>query len=100
MRSRFVAFAALIAVLMTLVVPFVALAAEEETGDEATTTSTFVEGEGPAVPIVVEEPEEEEQPWTARFLIPILVLTAILIIAPVTFVYFARIKNRYRVVGS
>ena len=100
LRPRIFAAAAVGLLAVSLLSPAVALATEEEPAEETTTTTTFAEGEAPAVVVPVEEPEEEEQPWTARFLIPILVSSAILIIAVVAYVYLARVKNRYRVVGS
>ncbi len=75
------------------------LGAEEEGGEDVTTTVD------PSAPQPAEpDPAPEEiaivQPWTARFLIPALVGTALLLIAGVTLYYFIRIKNRYRVVAD
>ena len=52
----------------------------------------------PAVVLISEDAEADEQPWTARFLIPLLVGSAILIVGGVGLYYLIAIKNRYRVV--
>jgi hypothetical protein len=56
-------------------------------------------GDQPAVMIPVPELEEPEQPWTARFLIPLLVVTAILLIIAVPIVYNHSVRHRYKVVS-
>lgn len=98
MSQRRLALIALALLIGTVFAPVAAIAAEEEV-EETTTTTTFAEGQGPAVvvPPIVEE--ETEAPWTERFLIPTLVITGILIVGGVALYYFARVKNRYRVVG-
>lgn len=91
---------ALAAVTIVLIVAPLAAAVDEEPPVTEETTTTVADGDGPAVVIPPEEPEESEQPWTDRFLIPTLVATAVLVIAGTTLFYFARVKGRYRVVGS
>ncbi len=65
-------------------------AAPEVTRNEATS--------GAAVDIAVEEEAPEEQPWTARFMIPAMVaLTAVVVVLSAV-VYGLRVRARYRVV--
>ena len=44
--------------------------------------------------------EEDEQPWTSRYLIPTLIVLTVLLIGGITIYYFVAIKNRYTVVES
>jgi len=91
---------ALLAVLLLFALPTTAaLAGQEEESTEDVVTTTLDPGAPqPAEPDPPAEVIEIEQPWTARFLIPALVVTAILVVGGVAIYYFARIKNRYRVV--
>jgi hypothetical protein len=98
MRARFSASVVLLLIVASLVLPLAAVAVEEAPADEPSTTTTFAEGEEPAIVDPALEVEAEEQPWTARFLYPALVATAVLIIAGVMLRYIVRIKGRYRVV--
>jgi len=72
-----------------------------ETTGETTETSVapelYGDGEAPAIIIAEEEVEEFEQPWTARFLIPLLVVTAILLLIGVAIAYNSSIRTRYKV---
>jgi len=97
MTKRFSALVPLAVLLLTLTAP-VALAVEEGGADETTTTTTFAEGEAPAVVVPPPEAPDTELPWTDRFLIPTLVVTALLVVGGVTIYYFTRVKNRYRIV--
>lgn len=74
---------------------------EDETAETTETTVAAVPisaGEQPAVVIPPPEIEEPEQPWTARFLIPLLVVTAIVLIIGVVIAYNHSIRHRYEVV--
>jgi hypothetical protein len=50
---------------------------------------------------VIPPPEADvpEQPWTARFIIPLLVVTAIVLVIGVVIAYNRSIHNRYKVVA-
>ena len=45
------------------------------------------------------EHEEPEQPWTARFLIPLLVVTALVVVIGVAIAYNHSVRHRYKVVA-
>ena len=54
----------------------------------------------PAEPVEEATEEEDEQPWTARYLIPTLIVATIVLIVGLALYYFIAIKNRYTVVQS
>ena len=79
-----------------------ALATEEQGGDdteevEETTSTTAWEGEGPAVVIPDAEDAEEDQPWTARFFYPTIVIATVLLIVGVAVGYNRNIRQKYMV---
>lgn len=103
-RIQRIVLVALTAVLaLTVAVP--AFGADHAQADEAETTDTTVvaveisTGDEPAVVIPPAEIEVPEQPWTARFIIPLLVVTAIVLIIGVLIAYNRSIRNRYKVVA-
>jgi hypothetical protein len=78
----------------------------DHTGEaKADTTDTTAEavpisvGDQPAIVIPPPSAEEPEQPWTSRFLIPLLVVTAIALVIGVVIAYNRSVRNRYRVVA-
>ena len=100
--TRFIRFAALAlatALLFAVASPAFASDEEAETTGETTETTVdpYADGEAPAVIVAEEEAEEAEQPWTARFLIPLLVVTAVLLIVGVAIAYNSSIRTRYKV---
>ena len=52
----------------------------------------------PAVVVPEEAEEEAEDPWTARFLAPAVVVIAVVAIGASASYYIVRIRGRYRVV--
>ena len=98
---RFVALALATTLLFAIASPAFAGGEEGEHAEETTETTIaadpFADGEVPAVIIPVEEAEEFEQPWTARFLIPLLVVTAIVLTIGVAIAYNSSIRTRYKV---
>lgn len=52
----------------------------------------------PAVEVPEAEGEDEEDPWTARFLAPAVVAIAVLTVGASLAYYVVRIRGRYRVV--
>ena len=52
----------------------------------------------PAVEVPDAEGEDEEDPWTARFLAPAVVAIAVLTVGASLAYYVVRIRGRYRVV--
>ncbi|HSJ71128.1 MAG TPA: hypothetical protein VLA29_05705 [Acidimicrobiia bacterium] len=97
----------LVACLALLAVVIVALpaAATEGTTEEETVTTTiapepvFENGE-PAVVVPPVEAAEDEQPWTARFIYPTIVVVTILLIVGLAIGYNRSIRNRYVVVSD
>jgi hypothetical protein len=101
-RIRRLALLSLIAVLF-MVAASPAHATEDSTETEVTETTVGPvqnsEGEGPAIeapPVVIEVPE---QPWTARFIYPAIVVITILLILALIIGYNHKIRNRYQVVS-
>lgn len=52
----------------------------------------------PAVEVPEEAEAEEEQPWTIRFLAPLTVALAVVIVGGALTYYVVRVRGRYRVV--
>ena len=92
-------FLIVLAVLLAVVaLPATALAG----GDAIVVAAEGEEPVDPSQPPVVVEPEAEEpeeQPWTARFLVPAAVVLAVVIFIAVLLYWIVRIKTRYRVVA-
>ena len=92
----------LIAVLSTVVVS-PAHATEDSTETEVTESTVapvqISEGEGPAVEVPAVVIEVPEQPWTARFIYPTIVVITILLIIGLIIRYNHKIRNRYEVVS-
>ena len=91
----------LLAVILSLVltVPGLAAATEAE-GEESTAVTEEAEFDsgGAAVEVPPEAVEDDTQPWTSRFMYPLLVGGTVLLVVFLIIYYFARIKGRYEVV--
>jgi hypothetical protein len=92
-----------LAVLLLIAVAAPALGSESEAAEDDTTETTVAavpisSGEEPAVMIPPAEHAQPEQPWTARFLIPLLVVTAIVVVIGVAIAYNHSVRHRYKVV--
>ena len=100
--NRIVVLALAALLISALAAPSFAAEGEDE-ATEATDTTVAVEpvsaGEGPMVMIPAPEIDEPEQPWTARFLIPLLVVTAIVLVIGVAIAYNHTVRHRYKVVS-
>ena len=101
-RTHKLALLSLIAVLVLAVVNPV-LATEDSTEGETPATTVapeqISEGEGPAIEAPPAEVEAVEQPWTARFIYPAIVVVTIILIVGLAIGYNRSIRNRYEVVG-
>lgn len=91
--------------ILTLLVSSLPATAAEDTGgateEETTTTTTgVIEFEYlPAVTVPPPAPEEAEQPWTTKFLIPTGLALATIAIFVTVVQYFLRVvRSRYKVV--
>jgi hypothetical protein len=103
-RIQRIVLVALTAVLaLTVAVPAFGADHAQQDGAEATDTTVVAvpisAGDEPAVVIPPAEIEVPEQPWTARFIIPLLVVTAIVLVIGVLIAYNHSIRNRYKVVA-
>jgi hypothetical protein len=93
-----------VAAILLLVLALPVLAAEQADDESAESTETTVAavsisaGEEPAVVVPPAEIEQPEQPWTARYLIPLLVVTAVVVLFGVVVGYNHSVRNRYKVV--
>ncbi|MCL1593437.1 MAG: hypothetical protein M3132_03680 [Actinomycetia bacterium] len=99
--NRLILLAVTAFLVMAITAP--AMATEESTGDATTETTVapevIFEGEGPAVVVPPAEEAEVEQPWTARFIYPVIVLVTVLLIIGLAIGYNRSIRTRYRVVS-
>jgi hypothetical protein len=99
-RTQRLTLLSLIAVLV-MVVASPALATEDSTEVETTETTVapeqFSEGEGPAIEAPVAEAETPEQPWTARFVYPLIMVITIILIVALAIGYNRSIRKRYHV---
>jgi hypothetical protein len=64
----------------------------------AAEVSASVVAQEPAVSIPEDAETEEEQPWTARYLIPTLMVMGLVVLVAVLIAYGVRLRGRYRVV--
>lgn len=95
---------ACLAVMAVLIVALPAFATEGTTEEDTVTTTIAPEpvsenGE-PAVVIPPVAEVEDEQPWTARFIYPTIVVVTILLIVGLAIGYNRSIRNRYIVVSD
>ena len=97
MRSRSILLATL-ALLIVALIPAMAIAEEHEEG--ADEPAVVVDDGGAAVPVPPLEVEAEEQPWTSRFLPPMLVLLTVLTIVGLASYYIFGIRRKYDVVAE
>jgi hypothetical protein len=100
--NRIVVFVSLLILVVALAAPAMAT---ESSDDSADTTDTTVEpvqiseGEQPAVVAPPIEEGEAEQPWTARFLYPLIVVGTFVLIIGVAIGYNSSVRTKYKVVG-
>jgi hypothetical protein len=83
-----------LAVLLAMTVAmFSGATALAGTGADAET----VAGDAPAVEAPADAVDEEEQPWTARFLAPTTLLLGLVALGGSVMYYAVRVRGRYRV---
>ncbi len=85
---------ALAVLLLFVPAPLGALATTPASADSPATTLLAQ----PAVEVPEEVEEEEEQPWTMRFLAPATIAIAVITVGAALAYYVVRIRGRYRVV--
>lgn len=103
--KRFSRIVALVS-LAVLVVAFAAPAMATESPDDSTETTVATaepvqisEGEGPAIVVPPIEEGTVDQPWTARFIYPLIVVGTVVLILGLAIGYNRSIRTRYKVVG-
>lgn len=74
------------------------VATEEPAGDDAPDEPQFPKGQEPAEMAPADAPDEEEQPWTARFLAPAILTLGVLGLVGSVAYYGIRVRSRYEVV--
>jgi len=93
-----------LALMFVFVLSVPALATEESTEGDTTATSVapvqISEGESPAVEAPPPDESVVEQPWTARYIYPTIVIVTLLLIVGVVIAYNRGIRSRYRVVSE
>lgn len=102
--KRVVLFALAAAFVVALAGPAFATESQDDSGDTGTTDTTVVsepvfEDSEPAIIIPPGEIEVEEQPWTARYLYPSIVIGTAILLIGLIFGYNRSIRHRYKVVA-
>jgi len=90
---------------VVLGIPATAFGAEQVAFTEAETEETEpatenMSGVTPAVEAPAADGEEAEQPWTARFLAPALLVLGIIAVVLVVVYYGVRMRGRYEIVDD
>ena len=99
--ARIVVLALVALLVMGLTVPAMATESsepEEETTDTTVAPEPVFENGEPVLIIPPETIEEEEQPWTSRFIYPTLVAVTILLLIGLGIWYNRNIRRKYEVI--
>lgn len=94
-------FLAVLGLVVALAIGPAVLAQEDVPEAETTQTDGGVVAEvpEPAVEITPGAPDEEEAPWTFRYLVPTSMVLALLVVVGSIVAYFLRVvRTRYRIV--
>ena len=100
--SRIVAFVSLLVLVVGLAVPAMAT---ESPADSAETTETTVapvqisEGGEPAIIAPPVEEGSSDEPWTSRFIYPLIVVGTFVLIIGLAIGYNRSIRSKYKVVA-
>jgi hypothetical protein len=100
--NRTVAFVSLLVFVVALAAPAMATESSDDSADTTDTTAEPVqisEGEQPAVVAPPIEEGEVEQPWTSRFIYPLIVVGTFVLIIGIAIGYNRSVRTKYRVVG-
>lgn len=97
MRARPTILLLLIAAVF-LTVPTSVFAFTAEPESEDTVTTTFEPGMEPAVITPLAEEAEREDPWTSRYLAPVLLVGGVVVAIAYFAFYGARVRGKYEVV--
>ena len=91
-------FASLLAVVI-LAAPGIAAEPGTESGDTEVVASISTDS-GAAVEAPPPEPIDDAQPWTVRYVFPLLVTLAIVVVGGLIVIYVVTVKGRYRVASE
>lgn len=91
-------FASLFAVLI-LAAPGIAAETGTESGDTPAMVPISADS-GAAVEAPAPEPIDDAQPWTVRYIFPLLVTLAIVVVGGLIVIYVVTVKGRYRVAAE
>ncbi len=100
-RMRMIVLGLVAVLAMAVAAPAFATESSEEPVEEVTETTEATPDFGGNPPVVVVPPvtvEEEELPWTARYIYPTIAVAAILLVGGLILAYNRGIKRRYEVV--
>ena len=100
--SRILAFASLLVLFVVLAAPAMATEAPEDPAETTETTVAPVqisEGEQPAVVAPPIEEGSSDEPWTSRFIYPLIVVGTFVLIIGLVIGYNRSIRSRYKVVA-
>ena len=86
----------LLLVASFVMAPLGAFATDE--AEEPATTSTFAPGMTPAVEAPPASEAERDDPWTARYLAPLLLVGGVVVAIGYFATYGARVRGKYEVV--
>jgi hypothetical protein len=99
MHRRVLPLIAASVVALLLVIPGVAEASGIDDGDDAEAVPISVES-GAAVEAQPPDVIDDSQPWTVRYIFPLLVALSVVVIGGIGVLYLVRVKGRYQVVQS
>ncbi len=99
--NRLVIFTLVSVLMLAIAAPSFAKQDTSEGENTGTTLSPaqISEGEGPAVPAPPPDEKNVDQPWTARFIYPTIVIITILLIIGLVVGYNRGVIRRYKVVS-
>ena len=100
--SRIAAFASLLILVVVLGSPAMATESPEDSGDTTDTTAEPVqisEGEQPAIVAPPLEEGSADEPWTSRFIYPLIVVGTFVLIIGIAIGYNRSIRTKYKVAG-
>ena len=86
-------------VLFMIALPGFAAETGTEEGSDVEIAPISAES-GAAIEAPPQDPADDAQPWTVRFVFPLLIALTVVVIGGVAVLYVITIKNRYRVVAE
>jgi hypothetical protein len=100
--SRIVGFVSLLVLVVVFASPAMATESPEDSGDTTDTTVEPVqisEGEQPAIVAPPIEESSADEPWTSRFIYPLIVVGTFVLIIGIAIGYNRSVRTKYKVVG-